>query len=163
MDPTSRWPREEHSICLPSSDEPRTEPQDEDALLVDLTVDSDEDCASNSAAVMQQNQPQSSRQPRRAQPSKLKEPAADSEDEDEEDEDDDDDDDDDESDEEASSSSRRRAVETGANSRGKKSNVYSLERITFNQLKEKDKEGAQRVLDHYKDDRRQGCVNLVTS
>ena len=41
-------------------DEPTAEPQDEDAPLVDLTVDSDEDGASNSAAVIQQNQPQSS-------------------------------------------------------------------------------------------------------
>ena len=83
-------------------DEPTAEPQY--SPLVYLTVDSDEEGASNWAAVMQQNQPQSSsRLPRRAQPSKLQEPATDLEEED--------DDDDDESDEDASSSSRKQAVD----------------------------------------------------
>ena len=138
-------------------DEPTAEPQDEDAPLVDLTVDSDEDGASNSAAVIQQNQPQSSRQPRRAQPSKLQEPATDSEDEEEEK-----DDDDDESDQEASSSSRRRGVKTGARSRGRNSNVFSLEIMKFSQLEEKDKEGAQRVLDLYRDERRRAFVHICS-
>ena len=76
-------------------DEPTAEPQDEDAPLVDLTVDSDEDGAGNSAVVIQQNQSQnSSRLPRRAQPSKLQEPAEDSEDEDDGDGDDEDEDED---------------------------------------------------------------------
>ena len=98
-----------------------------------------------------------------AEPSKLQEPATDSEDEgegEEEGDEGDDDDDDESSNEEATSSSKRRAVKTGARSRVRKSNIHSLESITFSQLEEKDKKGAQRVLVHYKDDGRQGCVNL---
>ena len=68
-------------------DEPTTEPLDEDAPFVDLTVDSDEDGASNSAAAIQQNHPQSnSRQPRRTQTGQLKESATDSEEEQDKDE-----------------------------------------------------------------------------
>ena len=68
-------------------DEPTTETQY--SLFVDLTVDSDEAGASNStAAVIQQDQPQSSsRQPRRTQTAQLPEPATDSEEEQDEDED----------------------------------------------------------------------------
>ena len=132
-------------------DELPTEPLDEDAPLVDLTVDSDEDGASNSAAVIQQKQPQSSRQPRRAQTGQLPEPGTDSEDEDKEK-------DDDESDEETSSSLRKRPVKRGAKSRGR--NVHSFESITFSQLEEKDKEGAQRVLDLYRDERMNGSVRV---
>ena len=40
-------------------------------------------------------------------------------------------------------------MKRGARIHRRISNVYSLESITFNQLKEKDKEGAQRVLDHH--------------
>ena len=148
-------------------DEPPTEPHEEDASLVDLTVDSDEDDASNSTlAVFQPQQPQSSsRLPRRVQPRKLQEPATDSEDEEEEEEEeeeDDEDDDDESSDEEATSSSRRGAVKTGTRSRRSKSNVYSLEIMKFNQLEEKDKEGAQRVLDRYRDERQQGSVHICS-
>ena len=142
-------------------DEPTAEPQDEDAPLVDLTVDSDEDGASNSAAVIQQKQPQSSRQPRRAQTGQWQEPATDSENEKEE-KDDGDGDGDESSDEEASSSSRTRRVKTKANSGGSKPNFYPLEIMKFNQLEEKDKEGAQLVLDYYRNDRKQACV-LVCS
>ena len=69
-------------------DQPRTEQEEEDSPLVDLTVDSDEDDASNStAAVIQQDQPQrTSRQPRRTQIGQLPEPATDSEEEQNEDE-----------------------------------------------------------------------------
>ena len=69
-------------------DQPSTERQKEDVPLVDLTVDSDEDGASNStAAVIQQDQPQrTSRQPRRTQIGQLPEPATDSEEEQNEDE-----------------------------------------------------------------------------
>ena len=146
-------------------DEPTAERQDGYAPLVDLTVDSDEDGASNSAAVIQQKQPQSSRQPRRAQTGQRQEPATDSEDEDDDDDGDDDDesyDDVDSSYEEASSSSRTPPVQTEANSRGRKSNVYSLESIMFSQLEEKDREGAQRVLDHYRDERQQGSVHICS-
>ena len=131
-------------------DEPTTEPQEEDAHL-DLTVDSDEDGASNStAAVIQPHQSQSSsRLPRRAQPRKLQESATDSEEEDE-----------DSPDEEASSSSRRRSMKRGAKNRGKKGN--SIESITFSQLEEKDKDAAQRVLDLYKDERQQGLVHICS-
>ena len=89
----------------------------------------------------------SSRQPRRAEPSKLPEPATDSEDEDEEEEEEDDDDDggDHESSDYLDSSWRRRAVKTGARSRERKSNVHSLGMIKFKQLEEKDKEGAKFV------------------
>ena len=138
-------------------DEPTTEPQEEDAHL-DLTVDSDEDGASNStAAVIQPQQPQSSRLPRRTQPSKLQEPATDSEKEE-----DDGDGDDESSDEEASSSSRTRPVQTETNGRGSKSNFYPLEIMKFNQLEEKDKEGAQRVLDLYRDERRRAFVHICS-
>ena len=118
-----------------------TEPQEEHVPLIDLTVDSDEDDASNSTpAVIQQEQPQRTRRlPRRTQPSQLQEPGTG----------------------EASSSSRR-AVKTGARSRGRKSNVYSLEIITFSQLEQKDKDAAQRVLDLYKDDRRGGSVHVCS-
>ena len=134
------------------------QPEEEDSPLVDVTVDSDEDGASNStAAVIQPQQPQSSRLPRRTQPSKLQEPATDSEKEE-----DDGDGDDESSDEEASSSSRTRPVQTETNGRGSKSNFYPLEIMKFNQLEEKDKEGAQRVFDLYRDERKKSCV-LVCS
>ena len=111
------------------------------------TVKSDEDDASNSrAAVLKQGD-----QSRRAQAE-----------EEEEEEDDDDDDDDDESDEEASSYWRKRTVKTGARSCEKNSNVHSLESITFSQLEEKDKDGAQRVLDLYRDERMTGFVHVCT-
>ena len=111
-----------------------TEPQEEHVPLIDLTVDSDEDDASNSA-VIQRKQPQ------------RQEPATDE---------------DDSTEDEASSSSRRRAVKTGARSRGRKSKIYSLETITFSQLEQKEKKGAQRVLDFYRDDRREGFVHICS-
>ena len=133
-------------------DQPPTETKEEQLSLMNLTVKSDEDDASNpTLAVIQPQQPQSNRLPRRAQPSKLQEPATDSEEEDE-----------DSSDEEASSSSRRRPVKRGAKSRGRKRNVHSLESITFSQLEEKDKEGAQRVLDLYRDERQQALVHICS-
>ena len=116
------------------------QPQEEDSPLVDLTVDSDEDQSQSS-----------SRQPGRTQTGP--EPATDSEEQDE---------DEDSSYDEASSSSRRRAVKTGARSRGRHSNVYSLEMMKFNQLEEKDKEGAQRVLDLYRDERQQAFVHICS-
>ena len=103
--------------------------------------------------MIQQKQPQSSRQPRRAQTGQLPEPGTDSEDEDKEK-------DDDESDEETSSSLRKRPVKRGAKSRGR--NVHSFESITFSQLEEKDKEGAQRVLDLYRDERQQTLVRICS-
>ena len=137
-------------------DEPPTEPQDEDSPLVDLTVDSDEDGASNSTGAVVHPQ-SSSRQPRRTQTGQLQDSATDSEREQDEDEDSSYEEES-SPDEEASSSSRRRAVKTGARSHGRNSNVYPLESITFSQLEQKDREGAQGVLDCYRDDRRQACV-----
>ena len=49
-------------------------------------------------------------------------------------------------------------MKTGA----RKGNVYSLEIITFSQLKRKDKDAAQRVLDLYKDERQQGLVHICS-
>ena len=138
-------------------DEPTTEPHEEDSPLVDLTVDSDEDGASNSTLAV--FQPQSSRQPRRVQPSKLQESATDSKYEGEEERDGDDDE---SSDEEETSSSKRRAVKTRTISRWRKSNVHSLEMMKFNQLEEKDKEGAQCVLDFYRDGRKKCCVRVCS-
>ena len=61
-------------------------------------------------------------------------------------EDDDDGDGDDESSGDVDSSWRRRGVKTGARSHGRNSNVHSLEGMKFNQLEEKDKEGAKLVV-----------------
>ena len=137
------------------------EPQEEDAHLVDLSVDSDEDGSGNSTAAVieREDQPQR-RLPRRAQPSRLPEAATDWEDE--EDEDEDSSDDEDSFDDGVASSSRRSAVKTGARSRGRKGNVYSLEIITFSQLERKDKDAAQRVLDYYKDERQQCSVHVCS-
>ena len=134
------------------ADEPPTEPTEEQLPLMNLTVNSDEDDVSNpTLAVIQPQQPQSSRLPRRAQPSKLQEPTTDSEEEDE-----------DSSDEEASSSSGTRPVKTEASSRERKSNVHSLESIKFNQLEEKDKDGAKLVLDLYRDERQRCSVHVCS-
>ena len=134
------------------ADQPSTERQEEQLPVMDFTVDSDENAASNSTApVIQPHQPQSnSKQSRTIQLGRLQEPDLEYEEEDE-----------DSSDDTASSSSRRRPVKTGA-SRGMKGNVYSLEIMKFNQLEQKDKERAQRVLDHYRDDRRQSSVHLCS-
>ena len=124
------------------------EPQEEQIPLIDLTADSDDDGPSNSTpAVVQQDQQPRRRQARRAQPSQLQEPATDE---------------DDSSYDETSSSSKRRPVKMGARSRGRNSNVYSLEIITFNHLEQKDKDAAQRVLDLYKDERQQGSVHVCS-
>ena len=138
-----------------------TEPQGEHVPLIDLTVDSDDDGPSNSTpGVVQQEQAQSSsRQPRGVQPGQGQEPATDSEDEEDDDDDEESSEDEDSSDDEASSSSNRRPVKTGARRKG---NVHSLETITFSQFEEKDKDGAQRVLDFYRDDRRQALVHICS-
>ena len=132
----------------PQEEQPPEQPE-EDIPLIDLTADSDDDGASNlTPAVVQQDQSQrSGEQPRSAQPGRMREPAADSEDS---------------SDDEASSSSKRRSVKTGERSRGRNSIVYSLEIITFNQLEQKDKDAAQRVLDFYRDERQQGSVLICS-
>ena len=137
------------------------EPQEEDVPLVNSILDTDEAGASNSMdAVVQQEQPQSSsRQPRGVQPGQGQEPATDSEDEEDDDDDEESSEDEDSSDDEASSSSNRRPVKTGARRKG---NVHSLETITFSQFEEKDKDGAQRVLDFYRDDRRQALVHICS-
>ena len=144
-------------------DGPTTEAQKEDVPLMNFTVNSDEDGGSNSSGVViKQDQPQSSsRLPRRAQPRMLQEPATDSEKEQDEDEDSSYDEES-SSDDEASSSSRRRPVKRGAISRGRHSNVYSFESITFSQLEQKDREGAQRVLDLYRDERQNGYVRTCS-
>ena len=133
--------------------EPAADSEDED---VDFTVDSDENGASNSTAVLiQQDHPQSSsRQPRRTQTGQLQESATDSEEEQDEDED--------SSEDEASSSSKRQSVKTGARSRRRRGNVNSLEIITFSQLEQKEKKGAQRVLDFYRDERQQALVHICS-
>ena len=53
-------------------------------------------------------------------------------------------------------------MKTGARSHGRNSNVHSLESITFSQLEQKDREGAQRVLDYYRDERQQGSVHICS-
>ena len=122
------------------------------------TLDSDDNNASNpTPAVAQQEQPQNSRQPRGTQTGQWQEPATDSEDS--EDEEDDEDEDEDSSEDETSSSSNKRPVKTGARRKG---DVHSLKAITFTQLEQRDKDGARRVLDLYKDDRRGGFVHICS-
>ena len=144
----------------------QSELQEEHVPLIDLTVDSDDDGPSNSTPpVVQQDQPQSSsRQPRGAQPGQGQEPATDSEDGDDEEssKDKESSEDEDSSDDEASSSSNRRPVKTGARNRGSRGNSYPLEIITFSQLEQKDKDGAQRVLDLYRDERMNGSVLICS-
>ena len=148
------------------TEEPSTE--DKHVPLVESTLDSGEDDAGNPTPAVIQPQ---RRQPRKTQPGHLQEPATDSEDS---------------SEDEASSSSRGRAVKTGARSRrrkenvetssfprrrpvkmgarsrGRNSNVYSFESITFSQLEQNDREGAQRVLDLYRDERQHGYVHICS-
>ena len=127
----------------PQEEQP-PEPPEEDIPLIDLTADSDDNGAGNSTpAVVQQEQQPRRRQARRAQTCRMREPATDSEDS---------------SDDEASSSSKRQSVKTGA----RKSNVHSLEIITFSQLEQKDKDAAQRVLDYYRDERERCCVQVCS-
>ena len=143
------------------ADQPSTERQEEQLPIMDFTVDSDEDAASNSTApVIQPHQSQSSsRLPRRAQPSKLQEPATDSEDSSD---DEDSSDTEDSPGDETFLSSRRQLGKTGARSRKRTGRGVSFEIMKFNQLELKDKDGAQRVVDLYRDDRGTRSVHVCS-
>ena len=122
-------------------DQTPTEPEEEDVPLMNLTVDSD-GASNSSGVVIQQDHPQSSsRQPRRTQSGQLLEPATDSEEEQDEDE---------------------HSSYDEARNRGRHSNVYSLGIMKFSQLEEKYKEGAQRVLDLYRDEKQQALVRICS-